>query len=144
MELSVCASPMYWSKRGVPVHPRELAHHDALISTHLNPLSKWRFEVEAQPVEVAVRGRLHATEAGPLIPAALLGAGVLYLPSVMLKPYVESGRLVPVLANFARSDMWLSAVYLQRRHSTAVQRAFLDFLSDRLMASNARARIELQ
>lgn len=132
MELSVCAAPTYWRKYGVPAHPSELAHHVTLISTHLNPQPKWRFEADGQPVEVAVRGRLDATEAGPLVQAALLGAGVVYLPSAMLEPYVESGRLVPVLSEFVRSDMWLSAVYLQRRHSTAVHRAFLDFLTTRL------------
>lgn len=132
MNLSVCAAPMYWKTHGVPVHPKELVNHNALVSTHLTPMSKWRFEVDGEPLEVAVRGRLNATEASPLIQAALLGAGVLYLPSVMLEPYLESGRLVPVLSEFVRSDMWLSAVYLQRRHSTAVQRAFLDFLEDRI------------
>ena len=132
MELSVCAAPKYWREHGVPAHPSELARHLALISTHLNPMPKWRFEADGQPIEVAVRGRLDATEAGPLIQAALLGAGVVYLPSVMLEPYVESGRLVPVLSDFVRSDMWLSAVYLQRRHSTAVHRALLDFLATRL------------
>jgi DNA-binding transcriptional LysR family regulator len=50
----------------------------------------------------------------------------------MLAPYIESGRLVPALSKFVRSDMWLSAVYLQRRHSTAVQRAFLNFLEHRI------------
>ncbi|MET3441637.1 DNA-binding transcriptional LysR family regulator [Variovorax paradoxus] len=134
MELSVCAAPMYWRKRGIPAHPGELAHHVALFSTHLNPLPKWLFEADGQPLEVAVRGRLDATEAGPLIQAALLGAGVVYLPSVMLQPYIESGRLVPVLSDFVRSGMWLSAVYLQRRHSTAVHRALLDFLAARLAA----------
>lgn len=132
MNLSVCAAPMYWKTHGVPVHPKELVNHNALVSTHLTPMSKWRFEVDGEPLEVAVRGRLNATEASPLIQAALLGAGVLYLPSVMLEPYLESGRLVPVLSEFVRSDMWLSAVYLQRRYSTAVQRAFLDFLEDRI------------
>jgi len=132
MDLAVCASPMYWKNRGIPMHPGDLANHDALVSIHLNPLSKWRFQVDGEPLEVAVRGRLDATEAGPLIQAALRGAGVLYLPSVMLRPYIESGRLVPALTEFVRSDMWLSAVYLQRRHSTAVQRAFLSFLEDRI------------
>lgn len=132
MAPSVCAAPMYWREHGIPAHPSELAQHDALVSTTLEPVPKWRFDVDGQPVEVPVRGRLNATEAGPLIQAALLGSGVVYLPSEMLKPYVESGRLVPVLSNFARSDMWLSAVYLQRRHSTAVQRAFLDFLQQRM------------
>ena len=144
MALSVCAAPMYWRKHGLPAHPSELAHHVALISTQLNPLAKWRFEVDHQPIEVEVRGRLDATEAGPLLQAALLGAGVVYLPSVMLQPYVESGRLVPVLTEFVRSDMWLSAVYLQRRHSTAVQRAFLDFLASRLKPAGVRMRIGSQ
>lgn len=132
MDLSVCAAPMYWAARGMPVHPDELAIHDALVSTHLTPQSKWRFEVDGAPLEVLVSGRLNATEAAPLIQAALLGAGVLYLPTAMLAPYIESGRLVPALSRFVRSDMWLSAVYLQRRHSTAVQRAFLNFLEDRI------------
>jgi len=132
MDLTVCASPMYWKNRGIPMHPGDLANHDALVSIHLNPLSKWRFQVDGEPLEVAVRGRLDATEAGPLIQAALRGAGVLYLPSVMLRPYIESGRLVPALTEFVRSDMWLSAVSLQRQHSTAVQRAFLSFLEDRI------------
>ena len=140
MALSVCAAPMYWRKHGVPAHPDELAHHAALISTQLHPVPKWRFEADRQPIEVAVRGRLDATETGPLIQAALLGAGVVYLPSVMLEPYVESGRLVPVLPTFVRSDMWLSAVYLQRRHSTAVQRAFLDFLAVRLKPAGKEGR----
>lgn len=134
MGLTVCAAPMYWKSRGVPSHPSELANHDALISTHLNPSSKWRFQVDGEPLEIAVHGRLDATEASPLIQAALQGAGVLYLPTVMLKPYLDSGRLVPALSDFVRSDMWLSAVYLQRRHSTAVHRAFLDFLESRIKA----------
>ena len=132
MDLSVCAAPMYWEAHGMPVHPNELAIHNALVSTHLTPQSKWRFEVDGAPLEVLVSGRLNATEAAPLIQAALLGAGVLYLPTAMLAPYIESGRLVPALSKFVRSDMWLSAVYLQRRHSTAVQRAFLSFLEDRI------------
>jgi DNA-binding transcriptional LysR family regulator len=140
MALSVCASPLYWHKHGVPSHPGELANHVALFSSHLNPLPKWRFEVEGRPFEVAIRGRLDATEAGPLLQAALVGAGVVYLPSVLLEPYIESGRLVPVLSTFVRSDMWLSAVYLQRRHSTAVQRAFLDFLAARLKPAGKEGR----
>jgi len=38
------------------------------------------------------------------------------------------------------SLIWLSAVYLQRRHSTAVQRAFLDFLQHRLQPAGPLLR----
>lgn len=138
MALSVCAAPMYWRKHGIPAHPSQLAHHNALTSAGLESQAKWRFEADGKPVEVPVLGRLSATEAGPLIQAALLGSGVVYLPTEVLKPYVESGRLVPVLSDFARNDMWLSAVYLQRRDSTAVQRAFLDFLQQRMQPEGSR------
>ena len=137
LNLTVCAAPMYWKRYGIPAHPRELANHNALVSTQLNPLPAWRFEVEGAPLEVAVQGRLDATEASPLIQAALQGAGVLYLPSIMLQPYMDSGRLVPVLSEFVRGDMWLSAAYLQRRHNTAVQRAFIDFLESRIKPDRA-------
>jgi hypothetical protein len=33
-----------------------------------------------------------------------------------------------VLQAYTRSDMWLSAAYLQRRHNSAALRALLDFL----------------
>jgi hypothetical protein len=36
--------------------------------------------------------------------------------------------------------MWLSAVYLQRRHSTAVHRALLDFLAKQFAGSRNEDR----
>ena len=134
MDMTVCASPLYWKRHGTPITPGELANHNALVSTELNPLSTWRFEVGGEPMQVPVQGRLDATEASPLIQAALQGAGVLYLPFLIVQPYIESGRLVPVLSDFVRSDIWLSAAYLQNRHKTAAQRAFLDFLESRIKA----------
>ena len=138
MALSVAAAPTYWRQHGMPAHPGELSQHEALVSAGEELHPKWSFQVDGKLLNVQVRGRLDATEAGPLIQAALLGAGVVYLPTEMLKPYFETGRLVPALSEFARSDMWLSAVYLQRRHSTAVQRAFLDFLQQRMQLPSGR------
>ena len=137
LRLAVCASPLYWQRHGVPLHPAELAQHNALVISDQGALAKWHFQHDGAPFEVSVQGRLDATEAGPLIQAALQGAGVLHLPVVLLQPYIDSGRLVEVLAGFGRDDLWLSAVYLQRRHSTAVQRAFLEFMGSRLQGGDA-------
>jgi DNA-binding transcriptional LysR family regulator len=132
LRLAVCASPLYWQRHGVPLHPAELARHNALVISDQSALATWHFQDESAPLEVAVQGRLDATGAGLLIQAAVQGAGVLHLPAVLLQPYLDSGRLVEVLAEFGRDDLWLSAVYLQRRHSTAVQRAFLEFMGRRI------------
>ncbi|VTU39916.1 D-malate degradation protein R [Variovorax sp. PBS-H4] len=131
LKLVVCASPQYWKKRGTPAHPAELAQHDALTHSRLGVHPQWRFEVDGQAQDVPVKSRMDASEAGPLIEAALMGFGVLYLPALLVQTYVDRGELVAVLQDCVRNDMWLSAAYLQRRHNSAALRALLDFLQTR-------------
>jgi DNA-binding transcriptional LysR family regulator len=129
--LVVCASPQYWKKRGKPTHPGELAGHDALTLTKLGAHPQWRFEVDGKPFDVPVRPRMDATDAAPLIQVAMLGFGVIYMGEMLVRSHVDQGALVPVLEDYTRSDMWLSAAYLQRRHNSAALRALLDFLEKR-------------
>ena len=62
----------------------------------------------------------------------MLGFGVVYLPALLVQSHIDHGELVPVLQDYVRSDMWLSAAYLQRRHNSAALRALLDFLETRI------------
>jgi len=126
--LVVCASPVYWKKHGKPTHPSELAAHDALTHSRQGLHPQWRFEVDGKPFDVAVKSRMDATEAAPLIQVAMQGFGVIYLPEMLVQPHIDHGELVPVLQAYSRNDMWLSAAYLQRRHNSAALRALLDFL----------------
>lgn len=130
--LVVCASPQYWKKHGVPMHPADLARHDALTYSRLGSHPHWRFEIEGQAVDVPLKSRMDATELAPLIQVAMLGFGVLYVPSMLVQSQIDHGELVPVLQGHARSDIWLSAAYLQRRHNSAALRALLDFLQTHL------------
>ncbi|MES2529945.1 MAG: LysR family transcriptional regulator [Pseudomonadota bacterium] len=132
MKLVVCASPVYWKKHGMPEHPSDLARHDALTQSRLGSHPLWRFEVDGKPMDVAVKSRMDATEGAPLIEAAMQGFGVLYMPTLLVQSHIDHGELVPVLQDYVRSDMWLSAAYLQRRHNSAALRALLDFLETRI------------
>lgn len=129
--LVACASPVYWKKHGKPTHPSDLSRHDALTLSRLGLHPEWRFEVDGKPFDVPVKSRMDATEAAPLIQVALQGFGVIYLAEMLVQPHVDQGELVPVLHDYVRSDMWLSAAYLQRRHNSAALRALLDFLESR-------------
>ena len=132
LKLVVCASPRYLKQHGTPTHPAELAQHEALTASRLGTHPQWRFDVEGQPLDVPVKSRMDASEAGPLIEAAMMGFGVLYLPALLVQTRIDHGELVPVLEDCVRSDMWLSAAYLQRRHNSAALRALLDFLQTRI------------
>jgi DNA-binding transcriptional LysR family regulator len=132
VKLVVCASPVYWKKHGKPAHPAELAHHDALTHSRLGSHPQWRFEVDGRPLDVSVNSRMDSTEGAPLIQVAMLGFGVLYVPALLVQPHIDHGELVPVLQDYVRKDVWLSAAYLQRRHNSAALRALLDFLQTRI------------
>ncbi|MBT2304772.1 LysR family transcriptional regulator [Variovorax paradoxus] len=140
VKLVVCASPRYWKNHGMPAHPADLSQHEALTHSKLGPHPRWRFEVDGGPLDVPVKSRMDSTEGAPLIQVALLGFGVLYLPALLVQPHIDHGELVPVLQDFVRNDMWLSAAYLQRRHNSAALRALLDFLQTRIGGKTAPGR----
>ncbi|HYP71927.1 MAG TPA: LysR family transcriptional regulator [Variovorax sp.] len=132
MPMIVCAAPDYWKRRGIPNHPSELKTHDALTVLQAGEQSTWRFEEKGKAFDVRVRSRLESTEGPPLLQVAMRGHGVIYVPALIVQPHVERGELVPVLAEYGRNDMWLWAAYLERKHSSAALRAFLDFLEARI------------
>ena len=131
LPMMVCAAPRYWQRRGRPQHPRELAAHDGLTHTNLGLHPHWRFEVDGQALDVSVNRRMDANDIGPLIEAAVQGLGIVYSSSLPLQTHVDQGTLEPVLQPYVRTDMWISAAYLQRRHNSAALRTFLDFLETR-------------
>lgn len=134
MHMVVCASPVYWKKHGTPEHPDDLAGHDALTLLRQGSHPVWRFQDGDQLIDVRVKSRMEATEGAPLIQVAMRGFGVIYVPALMVQPHIDHGELVPVLQDYARKDMWLSAAYLQRKHNSAALRALLDFLQTRISA----------
>lgn len=140
MELVVCASPAYWKKNGKPKHPSELSRHAALTNFSRGQQPIWGFQVDGKPLDVAVQSRMHATEVAPLIEVALQGFGVLYIPALLVQSRIDKGELETVLQKNVRSDMWLSAAYLQRRYNSAALRALLDFLASRIKSVGKTAK----
>ncbi|MGK6308755.1 LysR substrate-binding domain-containing protein [Variovorax sp. DT-64] len=128
MELVLCASPAYWSRRGLPKKPDDMRRHDVLTYSLTEGPPQLPFEVDGKPYAVPVHSRMDANDAAPLIAAALAGLGAICVPAMMAQAHVERGALVPVLKDYMPRDMWLYAAYAQRRHNSAAMRALLDFL----------------
>src|SRR5690348_2828814 len=97
------ASPKYLQRRGVPVHPGELAGHDCLLYLRDGGSPAWSFERLArrarviERVSVPVRGPLRANNSEVLREAVAAGLGVGMLPDFSAWSGAMARELVPVL-----------------------------------------------
>ncbi|TAN71566.1 MAG: LysR family transcriptional regulator [Magnetospirillum sp.] len=123
------AAPSYLERRGTPMVPPDLEHHDCL--THGGRVAaEWRFvSPEGQAMQVAVRGRFDADNGDVLRAMAVAGLGIVLLPSFFLGDDIRAGRLVPLLESYIPLDVSLNAVYPHGRHLSPKVRAFVDHLA---------------
>lgn len=138
MSLTLCATPGYWAKRGIPQKPDDMQQHDVLAYSVGTGAPHLSFEVDGQAYNVPVHGGLGANDASALIAAALSGIGAVCVPALLAQPHVERGNLVPVLKEFMPGDLWLYAAYTQRRNNSAALRALLDLLEARMQDGAVR------
>ncbi len=140
ISFALAASPAYWKVHGKPATPQDLANHHCLIYTQDNSNrsghSQWLFEsAPGKTYPVNVRGNFDATDGRAHRLFALAGLGITYLPRIIIEDDIASGALVTAMDTHLPSDIWLMAVYAQRRHNSAALRALLDFLQAQLQIS---------
>jgi DNA-binding transcriptional LysR family regulator len=125
----LAGAPSYLRARGRPKHPAELTGHDCLLFTYLAEPETWRFREDGRTLGVPVHGKLRADNQDVILEAALRGAGLAQLPSWLVRPYVASGRLVPLLQKHESPPFDVHVVFPHARLLSAKTRAFVDHLS---------------
>ena len=63
--------------------------------------------------------------------AALAGQGIAMLPTFIVGPDLQQGRLRTVLCDYRPPDTWICALYPRHRHLAAKVRLFVDHVSRR-------------
>ena len=131
----LAAAPVYLAAQGTPAHPRDLAAHSCLGLRYWRHHDRWHLEhADGESCIVPARGRFTADEGTALRHAAVAGAGVVLQPEDALADDFASGRLVPVLPDWAFRPTRVSLVYAPDRRPTAKLRSAIDFLVARLGA----------
>jgi len=127
-----CAAPEYLARHGAPETIEALERHNCIrfISLTTGRLAEWRFEKDGERRSFAPRGNLGVTSLEGAGIAAAQGIGVAQVNDVLAKPLLESGRLVPVLADWTAPAPPLNLVYPSNRYLTAKVRAFADFVAE--------------
>ena len=130
----ICASPEYLARRGVPQTPADLAGHDVVTFSSLDPAEAWKFGNGTAKRAAPLRSRLTVNTAEAAIDAAIAGVGLTRVLSYQIATAVSAGLLVTVLDQYAPDAVPVSLVYLQQGMLPLKLRAFLDFAAPRLRA----------
>ena len=129
---ATAAAPSYLDAHGRPEHPRELLGHACLRGQFAGGAKPtWDFERNGEVMRLDPTGPLLVRPGAAVdlaISAAAAGVGVIHLFEDMLRPYLDSGVLEPILEPWWQRFSGPFLYYPGRRHLPAPLRAFVDFL----------------
>ena len=135
------ATPAYLAGRPPLRAPAEVARHDAILFR--DPQSgrpfTWEFHRGGKTIEVPVAGRVVLDDPSAALAACEAGLGLFQSFELGLEPWLNSGRLVTVLDDWAEERFSLHAYYASRRQLPGKVRAFLDFIAPSLASGASRA-----
>lgn len=96
---TVCASPSYLERQGVPEHPRDLqAHNCLIIGTHPH----WQFIVDERELNVVPPARF-ISFGSAVYQAVIGGFGIARLAAFLVSDDLKSGRLVKLLGSYSET-----------------------------------------
>lgn len=129
----IIAAPSYLERMGIPRHPVELGEHECLRYSLLTTPEIWRF-TNAKGEEAVVRphGRLRVNNGDVMLHSLRSGHGIALLPDFIIDADLESGAVVPILADWSTQP---AALHLVTPPGTVRSRrvtALIEYLAERL------------
>ncbi|ETR77584.1 LysR family transcriptional regulator [Afipia sp. P52-10] len=124
----VVAAPVYLATHGAPAHPRELVDHRCIgwrPAPNVAPY-RWEFEENGVPFDVAVEPQITTNDLRLMIRTALAGGGITFALEETFRPFVEAGKLVPLLEDFLPPFPGIFLYFPQRRNMAPKMRALIE------------------
>jgi len=127
-----CATPEFLQRRGTPKTPEDLQELPCVgMDTALSPGRgmPFRFRKGDVQAELALPYKLLVNDTNSYLAAGLAGLGVLQVPAYSVSEAFQSGRLVPVLQDWATGDSAVHVLYAPNRYLSAKVRVFIDWVA---------------
>lgn len=126
------ASPDYLRRYGIPRCIDDLRRHVAVqcLRTSSGEESIFRFEIDGAAVKVNMDVALATSDMEACALCSANGLGLIQAPRFVLAPYLESGALEEVLAQWQPPAQPVVAVYPRRRHVTLKARMFVEWIAE--------------
>jgi DNA-binding transcriptional LysR family regulator len=130
MQLVICASPSYLSKKSTPRSIEELSDHK--IIGYRDPISgkahPWELHVEGELTRLQMMEQLTFNDLDVVTTATLAGAGLAQLPDYQVEPLISSGELIPVLPEMACTSEGHYLYHKRRGRMPVRTKLFADYL----------------
>ncbi|MDM0111853.1 LysR family transcriptional regulator [Variovorax sp. J22R133] len=130
MHYMTCATPDYLKRHGTPATPADLLDGHRVVSYFSSRTGRYvppRYERGDERIEINGHAVIAVNESTAHLTALLTGLGVAQTYAFMAQPYVDSGALVELLADWEPPPMPVSVAYPSSRHMSAKLRAFIDW-----------------
>lgn len=127
---SVCVSPAYVEKFGMPAEPKDLENHNCLLTNEASSTAKWRLLQDGVENVVHVSGNLVVNHGDIYKQAILDGVGIGHLSRYLVYQEINDGRLIELFPDRGVINSFIYVVYPQRRNLPLKTRVFIDHLRD--------------
>jgi LysR family transcriptional regulator for bpeEF and oprC len=127
-----CASPAYLDKYGEPKTLDDLENHLVVgyVMNNSGRVRNWEFDAEGEIRTFAPKNRIAVNDGDSYFACGLAGLGLIQGSSYTLAPYLESGALRQVLADYPSAPRVVSVLYAANRHQPRRVRVFIDWVAE--------------
>ncbi|APO68645.1 LysR family transcriptional regulator protein [Rhizobium gallicum] len=133
--MTVCASPGYLERFGIPAKLEDLETHDGIVYGRQDRNRTWIFPTHAEPFrQVLPRSRLRLDDLATIADAAAQGVGLAWLPCWLVRDRVASGELRRVLTDIAAVAFDANVVWVKSPAMQPKVRLVIDTLAAKLPA----------
>ncbi len=127
---TVCVSPAYAEKFGLPAVPRDLGQHNCILTSETSSAAKWPLLDKGIEQQVQVAGNLIVNHGDIYRRAVLDGVGIGYLSRYLVYDDIQAGRLIELFPDSRIVTSHIYVVYPQRRNLPLKTRVFIDYLRE--------------
>jgi DNA-binding transcriptional LysR family regulator len=127
IERTLCASPDYLKRRGIPKSPPDLLNHSCLLLRFPGSQQfRWTLMIGREPTALPISGQLDADDSDVLVEWALAHQGVVMMPTFEVAEHLAAGRLKTVLPDTPPQPVTLGVIYPTRKMLSPRVKSFVD------------------
>jgi DNA-binding transcriptional LysR family regulator len=129
-----CASTNYLDRHGIPGSPRDLHEHQLGLYSGYPTRDRWIFHQGEERIVLDLKPAFRSNSVHLLKEYALVGGGIVCIPTLVASEGILSGKLRLVLPEWQLSSFQLSIVYPRTHRGGAKLKLFAEGLQARFSA----------